>query len=186
MTDVREDIIPRLVAASTTAGGRVDNSRVRPYTVGGPIEGGERAVTVDEFPRINVATRRLRRDPVGQRAKYMTETCEIVIMCLATGALTAAANVVEAADTLEQAVFDALRNDGSWLARFTEPPRLLSVDTSQSEGSTLLVCHTQVWEVKSRTERTAPQNADDLSTVVATLTDTPRPAAVAREDDLET
>jgi len=178
LTDIRTATITALSGVTT---GAVEDSRVRPLTVGS----ADGATTADTFPKVVVASRRLRREPRGVNGRYMEQTAEIVLQCMTTGLVADSADVVAACETLDDAAFSLLQNSGTWRALFTEPPRVLSSDVDVTlTGAHVLCSIVQTWEVRGRVERTAG-TGDALATVVTTLTDTPKPTVITTVDDLD-
>ncbi len=186
LTDIRTDAITRIVAATTSAGGRVQDSRVRGISVGTTTESGAAASTVDTLPLVVVGTRGLRRDPHGSGSRYVTQTCQLVIACYAAAPASTPADALADAETLEEEVFDALRSDGEWLRLYESPPRMLQGEADVAVlGANVVAMVTQVWELTAMVERAAPANPDALETVVATLWTDPQPEIVARVDGLD-
>lgn len=178
LTDIRSATITALAGVTT---GAVEDSRVRPLTVGS----ADGATTADTFPKLVVASRRLRREPRGQNGRYFEQTAEIVVQCLTTGLVADSADVVAACETLEASTLSALNNSGTWRALYTEAPRVLSSDVDVTlTGAHVLCSIVQVWEVRARIERTAG-TGDALATVVTTLTETPKPTVITTVDDLD-
>ncbi len=181
-TDIRTDVVTRLAAASTSAAGRIEDTRLRPIVTSG-MNG---AVAVDTCPRIVLSTRRMRREPRGSRAMIYRQTLELVIACYAAGDATTPADVLAAAETLDEEVFDALRDDGEWLASFSDVPKQLGSGDSAVEiiGTQAVAVVSQVWELTVETARPQPRG-DALETVVATMLTTPQPVVATRNDGLD-
>lgn len=178
LTDIRTATIAALAGVTTAP---IEDSRVRPLTVGS----ADGATTADTFPKLVVASRRLRREPRGVNGRYLEQTAEIVVQCMTTGLVADSADVVAACETLEESTLSALNNSGTWRALYTEPPRVLSSDVDVTlTGAHVLCSIVQVWEVRARVERTAG-TGDDLVTVVTTLTETPKPTVITTVDDLD-
>lgn len=178
LTDIRSATITALAGVTT---GAVEDSRVRPLTVGS----ADGATTADTFPKLVVASRRLRREPRGVNGRYLEQTAEIVVQCMTTGLVADSADVVAACETLEESTLSALNNSGTWRALYTEAPRVLSSDVDVTlTGAHVLCSIVQVWEVRARVERTAG-TGDALATVVTTLTETPKPTVITTVDDLD-
>ena len=178
LTDIRTATITALAGVTT---GAVEDSRVRPLTVGS----ADGATTADTFPKLVVASRRLRREPRGVNGRYLEQTAEIVVQCMTTGLVADSADVVAACETLEEAALSALSNSGTWRALYTEAPRVLSSDVDVTlTGAHVLCSIVQVWEVRARVERTAG-TGDALRTVITTITETPKPTIVTTVDDLD-
>ena len=178
LTDIRTATIAALAGVTT---GAVEDSRVRELTIGS----ADGVVTADTFPKVIVASRRLRREPKGVNGRYMEQTAEVVVQCLTTGLVGDTPDVVAAVETLDESAFLALHNSSTWRALFVEAPRVLSSDVDVTvTGSRVLCSIVQVWEVRARVERTAG-TGDALQTVVSTLTDTPKPTVVTTVDNLD-
>jgi hypothetical protein len=185
-SEIRDDVIARIVAAGTSAGGRIENCRVRQIAVGTSSESGTAAATVDTLPLVAVATRGLRREPRGQGSRYMLQTCQLVIACFGTSAANAPSNAMEAAENVEEEIFNALRSDGEWLRLYEEPPRLLQGEAELTvTGGQCLAVVTQVWELTAQVERAAPVHQDALETVVTTIHTDPQPEIVNQVDGLD-
>lgn len=179
LTDIRTTTIAALVGV---AAGGVEDSRVRPFAIGGAGD----ATTPDTFPRLVVGCRRFRREPRGNMGR-MELTAEIVVQCITVGAPADVANVVAACETLEEQVHAALANDDAWLTLWKgfPPPRVLSSDVDVTTTGASVVCSiVQTWEVRGEYTRPVGRG-DDLSTIVSTLTDTPQPTVVATVDNLD-
>ena len=179
LTDIRTTTIAALVGV---AAGGVEDSRVRPFAFGGAGD----ATTADTFPRLVVGCRRFRREPRGNTGR-MDLTAEIVIQCITVGPPGEVAGAVAACETLEEQVHAALVNDGAWLTLWKgfPAPRVLSSDVDVTiVGSTAVCSIVQTWEVRGEYTRPAGRG-DDLSTIVSTLTSTPKPAVVATVDGLD-
>ena len=178
LTDIRSATITALAGVTT---GAVEDSRVRPLTVGS----ADGATTTDTFPKLVVASRRLRREPRGVNGRYLERTAEIVVQCLTIGLVADSEDVIAACETLEESAESRLSNSGTWRALYTEAPRVLSSDVDVTlTGAHVLCSIVQVWEVRARVERTAG-TGDALATVVTTLTATPKPTVITTVDDLD-
>lgn len=178
LTDIRTATITALTGVITDA---PEDSRVRELTIGSSAG----VVTADSFPKLVVASRRLRREPKGHNGRYMEHVAEIVVQCLTTGLVDDTPAVVAECEDLDEDAFLALHNSGTWRALYVEAPRVLSSDVDVTVTGSRVVCSiVQVWEVRGRVERTAGTGTA-LATVVSTLTDTPKPTVVTTVDDMD-
>ena len=110
-TTVRTDAVSRIIAAGTSAGSRVYDSRRQEI----PLVEPTRSTT--ELPAVCVHTTQMRREARGHSAGLVTETTTLVVQCFVGDDVTEAA-IAAALDTLEDAVFGALWDDQTWVSQY--------------------------------------------------------------------
>lgn len=164
-TNVRTDAVTRLIAAATTAGSRVEDTRLH------AIHSGlsEGAVTAETTPRLIVETGEVRRVSRGHGKATVTETVILTV----TGVIVPAQATTDAAlgaalDTLEEDAHDALMQDGDWVRLYTDvvpmpTKRLIDI----TEGGSRIASFVQTYEVSAKRTRQAPspETRDALETV---------------------
>lgn len=168
-TTVRTDVVARLIAAATSAGSRVHDSRLHAIQAG--LQAG--GVTPDTTPLLTVETNMIRREGRGHGKGHRTETIELEIRgIIAPAPSTTDAELAAALDTLEEDVADALLEDGEWIAQYRPgrgdgvvikpTERVLDI----SEAGSRYGSFRQVYEITQTRTRQAPAGARDaLETV---------------------
>lgn len=165
VTTVRSGVVSRLIAAATSAGSRVEDSRVREFAVS-----AAGAATTETFPRVIVRSTGLRRTIRGQRSTTVEVTCLFAVECYALATGNDIASAAAALETLEQACFVALWDDGSWLADAKGPPVVGQTEVSaEVTGSRTVVYSSTPWEFTVTADRTQLSDGDDLVTVAVDL-----------------
>lgn len=168
-TTIRTDAVARLIAAGTSAGSRVYDSRLHAIQMG--QASGD--VTPDTTPLLIVETSTVRRESRGHGMGHRTETFELEVRGYITASpSTTDAQLAAALDTLEEDAADALLEDGEWVALYRPgrgsgvvikpSERLLEIDESGSRRAGFR----QVYEITQTRTRQAPAGARDaLETV---------------------
>jgi hypothetical protein len=168
-TTVRTDVVARLIAAATSAGSRVHDSRLHAIQAG--LQAG--GVTPDTTPLLTVETNTIRREGRGHGKGHRTETIELEIRgIIAPAPSTTDAELAAALDTLEEDVADALLEDGEWIAQYRPgrgegvvikpTERVLDI----SEAGSRYGSFRQVYEITQTRTRQAPAGERDaLETV---------------------
>lgn len=126
-TDVRTDAVTRLIAAGTSAGSRVYDSRRQEIPEVDPTR------PTTELPAICVHTTQLRREAKGHASSHVTETTTLVIQCFVGDDVTEA-TIAANLDTLEDAAFAALWDDQSWVKQYS-PIGLKIADTTLTRST---------------------------------------------------
>ena len=165
VTTVRSGVISRLVAASTSAGARVEDSRTRAFAVS-----AAGSAAAETFPRVVVRSTGIRRSIRGQRSTTVEVTCLFDVECYALADSNDVASAAAAVETLEQACFVALWDDGSWLADAKGPPTVGQAETGLDvTGSRTVAYSSTPWEFTVTADRTQLSSGDDLVTVAVDL-----------------
>lgn len=172
-TTVRTDVVARLIAAATSAGSRVHDSRLHAIHAG--LQAG--GVAPDTTPLLTVETNTIRRDAKGHGKGHRTETLELEIrgIIVATPS-TSDASLAATLDTLEEDAADALLDDGAWIAQYRPgrgegvvarpSERLLEIDDAGSRRAGFR----QVYEITQTHTRQAPAAArDNLETITVDI-----------------
>lgn len=168
-TNVRTDAVTRLIAAGTTAGSRVEDTRL--HAIHSGLSDG--TVSAETTPRLIVETGEVRRASRGHGKGTVTETVTLSV----TGVIVPAQATTDAAlgaalDTLEEDAHDALMQDGEWIRLYLNvvpmpTKRLVEI----AESGSRIASFSQTYEITANRTRQAPspETRDALETVTVDL-----------------
>lgn len=190
--DVRQDAVTRLIAAATSAGSRVYDSRTHPVVT--ISESGD--VVVDTTPLLIVDTGEVRREARAHSKATRSEHVQLII----TGVVyrpesTSDEDLAEMLDELEEEAHDALWDDGAWIAQYrlgaTNGGGLDYLPTQRSFGNDEngvrqgTFRQTYTCSQKRTRQAPSPDTRDALETVTVDILIDAEPVADVTLDDLE-
>lgn len=159
VTDVRTDAVERLVAATTSAGSRVYDSRRQ------PIQASEPTRPSTQLPAIIVHTTQVKRQARGNRAGVVEETVTLVVECFARDSGTEA-DIAESIDTLEDEAFAALWDDQTWASQYVGAGLTINPSTLTRETESSRVGYAVFgFDLTRRRSRTVEVGGEPLNTI---------------------
>lgn len=158
-TTVRTDAVTRLLAAATSAGTRVYDSRRQPFQASEPTR------PTTQLPAIVVHTTQIKRNARGNKAGVVEETVTLVVECFARDDGTEA-DIAETIDTLEDEAFAALWDDQSWASQYVGSGLTVNTSTITRETESSRVGYAVLgFDVTHRRTRTVPTGGEPLNTI---------------------